>query len=280
MGFINIILDLAALLIWLKWRTTDLVTSVARPDRSLLSTLKRAEAVRQPRWLLPGTLAALLAIRSVFYWNIGSAVDWVPSLHLVVIAPHFRSDAFGLMVAFSLLSFGLMLIVYHLCLLLLSVVNPNLPEHDPLQKLVRYQLGFVDRWPLALKLVLPFVVGTLVWVVLTDFFARLGIIPLPLSTFQRWEQAMVMGLTCYLVWKALIVAFLLLHMVNSYVYLGNQAFWHYLDRTSQNLLRPLRVVPLRVMRVDFSPLVGAVLLFLLGHFVTRKLTVLYEHLPH
>jgi len=46
-----------------------------------------------------------------------------------------------------------------------------------------------------------------------------------------------------------IIAILLLHMLNSYVYLGNQAFWHYVSKTSRNLLSPLDRLPLRVGRV-------------------------------
>lgn len=280
MGFINFILNLAALLIWLKWRTADLITPVTRPDRSLLSTLKRAEAPRQPRWLPPAMLAVLLGLRSVFYWNIGSAVNWVPSLHLMVIAPSFRSDWLGRMVLFSLSSFGLTLVIYYICLLLLSVVNRGLPENDPLQKLTRYQLGFVDRWPLTLKLALPFISGTLLWAAFTTPFSRLGIIPAPDSTFHLWEQALVIGLHGYLPWKLLVIGLLLFHVVNSYVFLGNLAFWQYVNDTSQNLLTPLRNLPLRLGRLDFAPLLGVGLVLLLSELAQRGLAKLYPLLPY
>lgn len=280
MGFINLILNLAALLIWLKWRMEGVIAPVARPGRSLISTLKRTEAARQPRWLLPGMLALLLGVRSLFYWNIGSAVDWVPSLHLVAIAPHFRSDAPGLMILFSLLSFGLTLFVFYTCLLLLSVVNRSLPENDPLQKLTRHFLGFVEYWPLTVKLVLPFLMGTSLWAALATPFSRWGIHPAPDSAFHLWEQAMVISLHGYLAWKILIAGLLLLHVANSYVYLGNQPFWHYVASTSRNLLSPLARLPLRLGRVDFTPLAGLALVFVVAELAEWGLRKLYPLLPY
>ena len=87
---------------------------------------------------------------------------------------------------------------------------------------------------------------------------------------------MVVGLGSYLSWKYLIGGLLALHLVSSYVYLGNQPFWHFVAPTGRNLLRPLRRVPLRLGKVDFAPLVGIALVFLAAEFAERGLSQLYK----
>jgi uncharacterized protein YggT (Ycf19 family) len=77
----------------------------------------------------------------------------------------------------------------------------------------------------------------------------------------------------------LIAVVLLLHVVNSYLYLGNHAFWSFINATARNILAPLRWLPLRVGRVDLTPVVGiAVVLLGLG-LGERGLTWLFSRLP-
>jgi uncharacterized protein YggT (Ycf19 family) len=45
------------------------------------------------------------------------------------------------------------------------------------------------------------------------------------------------------------------------------------------LLQPLRRVPLRAGRVDFAPVVGIALVFLLAGLAERGLNSIYEWLP-
>jgi uncharacterized protein YggT (Ycf19 family) len=63
--------------------------------------------------------------------------------------------------------------------------------------------------------------------------------------------------------------FLLLHLVASYVYLGSNALWEFIGATASNMLVPLRWLPLRVARFDFSPLVGVILIFALLHLLPK-----------
>jgi len=67
--------------------------------------------------------------------------------------------------------------------------------------------------------------------------------------------------------KYLLPVFLLLHLIVSYVYLGHNPLWDFVSVTSQNILAPLRRLPLRYAMVDFAPLAGALLIFLLLHVV-------------
>jgi uncharacterized protein YggT (Ycf19 family) len=281
MGLINFILNLAGVLLWLNWRSIRFDPLVKTSPATLAGTLRRAEPRRLKRWHFLAALGALLLLRALLYWQIGSAVDWTPNLHLDVIdrAIPFRSDTCWLMLLFSGLSFGITLGLFYLWLLLLALVNGRRAEADPLQKLVRLQLGRVDRWPWPVKALLPLLITLLLWYLLSLLFSRLSLIPPASSNTHRLEQAIVIGLGSYLSWKYLIGGLLALYLVGSYVYLGNQPLWNFVAMTGGNLLIPLRRAPLRLGKVDFAPLVGIALVFLVAEFAERGLQTLYERLP-
>ena len=79
--------------------------------------------------------------------------------------------------------------------------------------------------------------------------------------------------------KLFIVAVLMLHVVNSYVYFGNHTFWNHVHELACQLLLPLRRVPLRVARVDFAPLLVIAAVFFLSRLMEIGLTALYARLP-
>lgn len=281
MGLINFILNLAGVLLWLNWRSIRFDPLVKTSPATLAGTLRRADPRRLKRWHFLAALGALLLLRALLYWQIGSAVDWTPNLHLDVIdrAIPFRSDTWWLMLLFSGLSFGITLGLFYLWLLLLALVNGRRAEADPLQKLVRLQLGRVDRWPWPVKALLPLLITLLLWYLLSLLFCRLSLIPPISSNTHRLEQAIVIGLGSYLSWKYLIGGLLALYLVGSYVYLGNQPLWNFVAMTGGNLLIPLRRAPLRLGKVDFAPLVGIALVFLGAELAERGLNLLYNNLP-
>ncbi|HSU56086.1 MAG TPA: hypothetical protein VLT36_18660, partial [Candidatus Dormibacteraeota bacterium] len=53
---------------------------------------------------------------------------------------------------------------------------------------------------------------------------------------------------------------LILHLVSSYVYLGSSPFWEFISRTSTTITAPLRKLPLRLARVDLTPVLGVILI--------------------
>ena len=90
---------------------------------------------------------------------------------------------------------------------------------------------------------------------------------------QRIEEALVIGLGSYLVWKFLIGALLALHLLNSYIYFGKNPFWNYVNATAQTLLSPLEKIPLRAGKVDFAPVVGIALVFFIAELAARVLAL-------
>jgi len=276
MGVIDFILNLAGLLLWLNWRSLRFDPLGQRTPATLIGTLRRAEPRRLRRWHLPAALGGLLLLRAVFYWQIGSGVGWAAGrLYLGVIELSFRSDSFSLILLFSFFSFGLTLGVFYLWLLLFSILDGPEPFH----RLVRMQLGPVDRWPRWLKLSLPLILAAGSWWLASWVLAWLAIVPPPVSAAHRIEESLIIGLGSYLAWKYAAGGLLVLHLLNSYIYFGKHSFWYYVTAEAQTLLRPLRSVPLRAGKADFAPVVGIVLVFLFAELAERGLAALYLRLP-
>jgi len=279
MGVIDVLLNIAGLLLWLSWRAARLDPLVKTSAASLVGALKRAEPARFRRWPFLAGLVALLLLRAWLYWQIGPAVNWVPHLQLGAISVFFRSDVFGRVFLFSILSFLLTLAVFYLWLLFLSLVNGRSAESEPMQRMVQLHLGWVDRWPWMIKLLLPLFITGATWMGLDPVLTQFKLIQPALSGMHRLEEAAVIGLGAYLSWKYLIGALLLLWLISTYIYLGNNAFWTFITLTGRNTLSPLRWAPFRVGKLDFSPVVGILLVFLAAEFAQRGLTALYSRLP-
>jgi uncharacterized protein YggT (Ycf19 family) len=277
MALIDFILNLAGLLLWLSWRSVRFDPLGKRAPATLIGTLRRAEPQRLRRWHLLVALAGLLLLRAGIYWQIGSAAKpvWAGTLNLGVVVPAFKSDSFLRMTLFSCLSFGLMLGVFYICLLLLSI----LAGPEPFHRLVRMPLGGMDRWPRWAKFLLPLVATAVFWWLVSWLLASLQVIPEPVSPAHRIEESLIIALGSYLIWKYLIGALLTLHLLNSYIYFGKHSFWAYVNAEAQTLLSPLRALPLQVGKVDFAPVVGIALVFLVAELAGRGLVLLYGRLP-
>lgn len=273
-SYVDFILNLAGLLLWLNWRAAKADPLDKRRPATLLGTLRRAApGSAGSRWQLPAILGALLLLRAVIYWKIGPAVNWNGKLDMGPITPAFSSYQFGHMLLFSVFSFARTLGICYLWLLLLSILSGPEPFHA----LVRLQLGQVDRWPRWSKSLLPLVVVTLLWGLASWPFAWLHARS-PMSPAHRLEEALVMGLGAYLSLKFVIGALLALHLLNNYIYFGRHPFWNYVDATSQTLLRPLKKIPMRAGRVDLAPVAGLALVFLLAGLAGEMLNYLYGRL--
>ena len=279
MSIVDVILNLAGLLLWIKWRSLPFDPIHKRTPATLVGTLRRAAPSRFRRWHLLAAIGGLLVLRAVFYWQIGPAAHWTGKLDLGVITLSFRSDLFGRMLLFSFFSFGLTLGIFYLWLLLLSLLAGSPANAGPIHRLVRMPLGGIDGWPGWAKIISPFVGTTLVWWLASWLLVRLEIIPQSVSAARRIEESLVIGFGGYLAWKLVAAALLVLHLLNTYIYFGRHPLWSYVNATAQTLLSPLRKIPLSAGKVDFAPVVGIVIVFLAGGLAERGLVWLYTRLP-
>jgi hypothetical protein len=276
MNIVDFILNLAGLLLWLNWRSLRFDPLGKRTPATLIGTLRRAEPRRLRRWHLLAALGGLLLLRAVLYWQIGSGAGWAAgSLDLGATTLFFRSDSFNRMLFFSIFSFGLTLGVFYLWLLLFSI----LAGPEPFHRLVRMQLGPIDRLSRGIKFFLPLMFTALLWWLASWPLAWLAIVPQPVSAAHRIEESLVIGLGSYVAWKYAAGVLLALYLLNSYVYFGKHPFWSYVTTEAQTLLRPLRAAPLRAGRADFAPVVGLALVFLIAELAERGLAALYLRLP-
>jgi len=303
-NYVDFILNLAGLLLWLNWRALRFDPLGKRKPATLIGTLRRAEPQRLRHWHLLAAIGALLLVRAVFYWQIGlvSKPVWAGTLNLGIIAPSFRGNSLGRMCLFSGFSFGLTLAVFYLWLLLLSI----LAGPEPIHGLVRMQLGATDRWPRRVKFFLPLTITALLCWPASWLLEWCGIMPGPVSTAQRIEQSLLIGLGSYLVWKFLIGALLTLHLLNGFIYFGKHPFWNYINATAQTLSQPVRSAGSALMRAGLSLLprtsrwragkvntspawklartllldvAGIALAFLLAGLAERGLNYVYGRLP-
>ena len=279
MGVVDFILNLAGLLLWIKWRSLPFDPIHKRTPATLVGTLRRAEPSHFRRWHLLVVIALLLLGRAGFYRLIGPAMHWSGSLDFGVVTLWFRSDLFLRALAFSVCSFGLTLGVFYLWLLLLSLLNEKSADDEPIQRLVRMPLGRIAGWSSWAKIISPFVATSLIWWLACWPLMWLEIIPRPLSGAQHIEASLVIGMGSYLAWKFLAAALLTLRLLNTYIYFGKHPFWNYVNTTALALLAPLSRIPLRLGRADFAPVVGIAVVFLAAELLERGLVWLYTRLP-
>jgi uncharacterized protein YggT (Ycf19 family) len=273
MTAVDFILNLAGLLLWANWRSALFDPVNKRTPATLIGALRRAAPTRFRHWHLLAAIGALLVLRALIYWQIGSSSAWTGRLDLGVTTVFFRSNYFGQMLLFSIFSFARILGIIYFWLLLLSILDGPMPTH----RFVKMQFGKIDGWPRWIKSLLPPVLTALFWGLASWPFAWLH--PKPaMSAAHHVEEALVIGLGSYLVWKFVIGGLLVLHLLGSYIYFGKNPFWKYVDATAQKLLKPLGKIPLRAGKADFAPVVGIALVFLFAELAGRGLTSLYAQL--
>ena len=271
MALIDFILNVAALLLWLSQRSLRFDPLFKTPPVTLIGTLRRAEPRRLGRQRLGIVLLVLLLLRALFYYELGSAVEWTPRLNLGVVVLAFRSDSFWAEVAFSILSFVYVWVVFYFWLLTLAIINQQKSDADPIQKLVRLHLGRLGRWPWPTQALLPLLIVTVLWIALHPVLLFLEVVSPSPATWHLFEQGLLLGARLYLTLKYLLPPFLLLYLIVSYVYLGASPFWDFVSLTATNLLQPLRRLPLRFGRLDLAPLVGVILIYFFLHLMPRVL---------
>jgi len=98
------------------------------------------------------------------------------------------------------------------------------------------------------------------WIALHPLLVGLAVVAKVHSGNHLVQQALLVSGGLVLSLKYLLPAFLILHLVSSYVYLGSSPFWEFISRTSTTITAPLRKLPLRLARVDLTPVLGVILI--------------------
>jgi len=267
MALIDLILNLAGVLLWLSWRSLRFDPLVITSPATLVGTLRRAEPLRLRGWELLAALGALLLLRALLYRQIGPAADWTPKLNLFLVVLTFRSDLWLPVTFYSGLSFARLLIIFYFWLLVLAMINRRSTEPDPLLKMLRLHLGPLARWPWSVQLLLPLLLVTGLWLALHPLLLHLEITNRVQSNAHLVAQGILIGTALYLSLQFVLPVFLFLHLIATYVYLGANPLWDFVGTTARNLLAPLRRFPLRIAKIDFTPVAGVILILSLLHWL-------------
>src|SRR5271168_2265316 len=107
MGIVDLILNVAGLLLWVNWRSLGFDPLARRRPATLMGTLRPASPSKLRRWHFILFIAGLLVLRALIYRWIGSATGSTTSyLDFGATSQGFRHDVFAQAVAFSFFSFG------------------------------------------------------------------------------------------------------------------------------------------------------------------------------
>ena len=276
MNIVDWILNIAAIFLWMDWRSAR----SAKPQ-SILSIGGTVRHAGRATGLGFGSLAALiliLVVRPAFYYTVGSAVSWTPTLNFLAISIPWRSDLLGRMYLFSTLSFLKVFGYYYAWLLFLSAVNFRLTDEDRIQRFIRGQLAWLEKLPWWFKLLLPSLVASLAWVALAALFAELELVPQGTPPKTVWLQAAAFAIAALLAWKWLLIGFFLVHLLNIYLYIGTHPLWAYIGITSRKLLAPFFF--LRSGKLDLSPVAGVIIVFSVAKWSLEPLVlkIFQEHI--
>ena len=271
MDLVDFILNLAGVLLWLSGRGIERPREGRGAALSLAGTLQRADVRGRRGGRLVVLLALVLVGRAFVYRLLAPAASWTPKLDLLWVVPAFPNEHLASILVFSLLSFLRMLVIVYFWILALVIINRSSGETNPFQKLLCLHLGAVGRLPWWIQPLVPLVAVAGLWMAVAPLLALLGVTSRIPTFLPLLEQGLLIGGALFLSLKYLLPAFLIVHLVISYVYFGQSALCEFVSLTAWNLLAPIRRLPLSVGRVDFAPLVAAAFIFLLLHTLPADL---------
>lgn len=262
MAIIDLILNVAAVLLWLNWRSVSADPLARRTPLTLVGTLKGARPGRFLAWQIPATLAALILLRAVLYWQVGPSANWVPRIDLFFVLLVFRADHFSGALLFSAMSFLRALVIYYFWVLALVFINRDVPETETVHRLLKAQLGALARWPRIVQLLVPIAGMVLLWGALHPLLAWAGIVE-KTSILPLIKQGLLVCASLFMSLKFLLPVFLLVYLVLTYVYLGQNALLEYVGTTASRLALPFKRIPLSIGRIDLAPVLSAIIILLL-----------------
>ncbi len=280
MAAVDLLLNFAALLMWLSWRGVG-GSETAGAAGTILGNLRAAETRIQPRWGYLAGLLALLLGRALVYRQVGPSLYWHPGWSAGAVTVTFRSDSLPRMLAYSFVGFGWFLLGAYTWAVGILMFNRPPHDKDGVTRAVRRQFGRLASLPAFLLVVLPWLAAALFWVVVGGIAAMERM----LTPLQGWphlfQQSLVVGTAIWCLWRWLILGILGLHFLNTYVYLGSHPLWDFVQQTGQRLCLPFQW--LRMGRIDLSVLPALVVYFGVPTLLSTgfpQLKVWLPGLPH
>ena len=256
MSLVDLLLNLTALLMWVSWRGISGLEAAGTAG-TILGNLRPAERRSAPRLGYLGGLILLLMVRALIYRQVGPALYWHPGWSVNAVGLVFRSDSLLRMLAYSWLSFGWLLLTWYTWMVGILVINRPPRDRDGVTRAIRRQMGWMGGWPAWALAVWPMVMAGLGWALIGWLASESRLMPTLTDGRHLLQQSLVVGLSqvCVLRWAAAVI--LILHLLNLYVYLGNNPVWEFVQQTGERLSRPFAIF--RFGQLDLSPIPALVI---------------------
>ena len=262
MRWIDLFLNLVGIAFWLSWRAS-LHPVKTLGAGTLVSNLKPVETPATARWLNPVCLVLLIFGRPLLYGQLApwteSSAAWNPGPVTVA----FRDDVAGRLTFFSMLSFVWALLIWHAGVTLFSRLA-RLSDRGANLRWFQELGALPARWPLGVVLLIPTLAAAALWAVLAIPFASRGMIPALHGATGLGTQSLLIGVSVWMPSRWLLASLLLVRFVHDYVYLGDHPLWSWIRLATSPLIRPLSFLPVRIGRLDFTPVLVAGLVVAAG----------------
>ncbi|MCS1407500.1 MAG: hypothetical protein M2R45_00658 [Verrucomicrobia subdivision 3 bacterium] len=278
MEIVNILLNFVGLGLWVGAFVLPRYAVRSSRPLTLLSTLRSETPSGHERFLMVGFLIGLLGLRALGYWNFSTPGALPPSVDFGVLSVSFRLDSLVHMLTYSVSSFVVFIYLYHLWALGLSFTCRHGGRIDSIENLVNQQLGGVAFWHPGWKVLLSVVGGVGLWIVARSILIVIEALPRDWSFFVIVTQSAVVVASLWLSFLIVVIVVLFLHLLHSYVYLGEQAIWVFTDRIAKVYLLPFRRLPLLLGRFDFAPIFGILVFWFLYRLGDWGIRAVLKHL--
>lgn len=275
MQIIDFILNLAAWILWVNvWMQLHSPTNIQRP-LTLLGTLigptRRLDSV----WIFFGGFLLILFIKTLLLHYLGAPINTTMSVNFLLLVVYFKTGHLVSIFWMALASFLKFAMMAYIWVWFMSRISPK-DNAENITNGLKASLGFLQSRHWMIQVLALFAFGMIGWAFLAVVFGWLGILPAFSSVLHLVWQASFVSISAWLGLYYLIILLMGLHLIHSYVHLGNWEGWDWLDGASEKLLSPLARLPLQWARIDFSPFVVLLLNWLLYHGCDYLILFFYQ----
>ncbi len=277
MGFVDLILNILAVWFLVSWRMNANMREQGYHHSDLnYATGALVVAGRTSWWRYLKWMLIIILGRPFLYLWLGNYVHWYAVLKFVAVNVPFPPGNLSRMFLFSISGFLQALLVFYVCLLFLTFWNRDagVSTSNQMVRCIHMMLGKIVYWPAACRLLLPMIVAIPLWFLYSNILMMCDVLPPQRMFLTIFRESLVMGLAVYVPWFYLMALLIFIHAVSIFN-LGTSPAWSYLHGITEKVLKPLYYLPLKFGKVDFVPVAGLGIVFLLSEYCQSWLMALF-----
>lgn len=255
MHWIDLILNLAAWILWMHGSTGLMQASKRMEGISLGLTLKAISPARiNPSWFLMMGVLLILCFKILLLHTLGKPLASTMSQEFLLMPVFFKTGSLSHMACMGIVTFLRCCIIGYVWLWFIRRMAMG-RGMESLQEALDGMLGPLARAHAWIQPVCLWLMGLIAWMVVSGLLVQMEILPSRSLSELLW-QATFVSLAGWLTLKWLIAMLLLCYLAHSYIYLGSWEGWDWLEHLVERLLWPMKSLPLHWKRIDFAPVVA------------------------